>query len=72
MAQAGASDVVDVPTVDLHGVGAVTSVVLDPGVPILVENAADDELDMSYPEFVDELTHRTRGLIADGTLRHGL
>lgn len=69
VAQAQASDVVAVPTVDLAGYPEVTSIVLGPGVPVLVSGAPDDELETPHPDFVNDLTNRTRDLIADGPRR---
>ncbi|PZE26238.1 hypothetical protein [Curtobacterium sp. MCLR17_042] len=69
LAQARASDVLNVPTVDLTGSQTVTSIVLGPGIPVLVESAPDDELELPSPGFVDQLTQRTRDLISDGSFR---
>lgn len=69
LAQARASDVVAVPTVDLAGYPEVTSIVLGPGVPALVSGAPDDELETPNPDFVNDLTNRTRDLLADGPCR---
>ncbi|WP_146238535.1 hypothetical protein [Curtobacterium sp. MCPF17_003] len=65
LAQASASDVVEVPTADLNGASTRTSVLLGPGVPILVEDAPDDELEQPQPDFVADMTARTRELIVD-------
>ncbi|TPG05607.1 hypothetical protein [Curtobacterium flaccumfaciens] len=67
LAQARASDVVEVPTVDLNGLPTVTSMLLGPGIPLLIESAPDDELETARPEFVEHLKQLTRDLVADGT-----
>jgi hypothetical protein len=69
LGQARSSDVVAVPTVDLNGTGTVTSIVLGPGIPVLVEDAPDDDLETPDPDFVAELTRRTRDVLVDGALR---
>jgi hypothetical protein len=69
LAQARASDVVEVPTVDLNGLPTVTSILLGPGIPLLIESAPDDELETARPEFVEHLKQRTQDLVADGAFR---
>jgi hypothetical protein len=65
LAQARASDVVEVPTVDFNGMGTRTSILLSPGVPILVEDAPDDELEEPQPGFVADLRRRVGDMLSD-------
>jgi hypothetical protein len=63
------ADVVDVPTSDADGLLAYASVVLDPGVPVMAENAPDDALEEEDRDFVDELTARVGLALADASRR---
>lgn len=64
LAQARASDVVAVPAIDLDGYPTTTHIVLGPGIPVLAEDAPDDELEAPNPAFVAELQVRVGGLLA--------
>lgn len=68
LAQSRASDVVAVPTVDFSGHVTETRVVLGPGIPVLAEDAPDDELEEPNDAFVAELRARVGDLI-QGRLR---
>jgi tripartite-type tricarboxylate transporter receptor subunit TctC len=68
LAEARASDVVDIPTCDETGFGVHASVVLGPGMPVMAIVAPDDALEQEDPAFVAELTARI-GLVLSGSKR---
>ncbi|MBM7476368.1 hypothetical protein [Curtobacterium herbarum] len=64
LGQAGSSDLVAIPAVDIAGVPIAVEVLLGPGVPLLAEPAADDLLEPEHREFIGDLEERTRTVLA--------
>lgn len=69
LAQAGESDVVDIPTVAASGGAAHASVVLGPGVPVMAVDAAGEDTDDAAAAFVADLAGRVNLILGDGTRR---
>jgi hypothetical protein len=63
LVQAGAGDVIDVPTCNDDGSVAIASLVLGPGIPVLTTNAPDDILEPDDWNFVAEIGARAEGLL---------
>lgn len=64
LGQSALTDVVAVPAVDLSGMPTDTSIVLGPGIPVLVEEAGDDALEVQHQSFVNDVAARTRAALA--------
>jgi hypothetical protein len=69
LGQSGLTDVVTMPAIDLTGADTVISLVLGPGIPVLAEEAADDQLEPTDVAFVNDIAARTRAVL-DGTRHH--
>ncbi|ROP58681.1 hypothetical protein [Curtobacterium sp. PhB115] len=69
LAQAGDSDVVDIPTCDTAGCRTWANVVLGPGVPLMAVAAPDDAMEQEDADFVEQLTIRVQSILSD-TARH--
>lgn len=60
LATTGTSDVVHIPTVDDMGYAARVTVLLGPGIPVMVVAAPDDLLEEASPQFVADMSARSR------------
>lgn len=55
----GTTDIVEIPTADEDGAGAIVEVLLGPASQVMAEPAPDDELEPGDDDLVNELTRRT-------------
>ncbi|MBF4591707.1 MULTISPECIES: hypothetical protein [unclassified Curtobacterium] len=62
LGQSARTDVVTVPAVSLAGTQTSVELILGPGIPVLAEEAADDVLEPSDQDFVDDLTARAQAV----------
>ncbi|MGN8049532.1 hypothetical protein ACTJKO_07545 [Curtobacterium sp. 22159] len=65
LAQSRDSDVVTVPTYDFSGSTTQVQVMLGAGIPVLIQDAPEDELETPNPGFVAELHARAAGRRGD-------
>ena len=59
LSQSALTDVVTMPAVDLTGARTEVDLVLGPGIPVLAEEAADDVLEPTDQDFLDDIAART-------------
>ena len=64
LAQHSTTDVINVPTADVHGVATTVGLILGPATSVLTEPAPDDELEPEDAAFLLEIGRRTEAALA--------
>lgn len=63
LGQSNLTDVVTVPVIGLIGAPTTVTLVLGPGIPVLIEDAPDDPLESADTPFVTDIETRTRAVL---------